>query len=133
MSTFHAYVKSDRVPTVNDVIRALNSRGFIVGLEGDPEAPLTSSGDTLAVTVGEEQFTIGFGADTDAAFQALAGAEHASPDTYREVLRLTDLRLRFTCEGAGEAWARDMARNVALLSCGAFENPSSGALLHYGR
>jgi hypothetical protein len=133
MSTFHAYVKSDRVPTINDLIRALNSRGFIVGLEGDPEAPLTDAGDALAVTVGDEQFTIGFGTDADASFQALAGTEHAAPDTFREVLRLTDVRMRFTAEGTGETWARDMARNVALLSCGAFENPHNGTLLHYGR
>ena len=55
------------------------------------------------------------------------------PSVVRQIVKNTDTRLTFTGEGDGEAWARDIARAVGLLACGAFANPTKGKLINFGR
>ena len=56
--------------------------------------------------------------------------EHYDQGTYKEVLRQMEMRLSF--EGDAN-WCRELARTVALLGAGAFENPGNQKLLFYGR
>ena len=68
----------------------------------------------------------------DGGFDALRAGlgEHYDQGTYKEVLRQMEMRLSF--EGDAN-WCRELARTVALLGAGAFENPGNQKLLFYGR
>lgn len=124
-STFFAFVRRDRLPTAAQVSRALSSRGDRVALR--TEAGLDQVGGTLGLDVNGTAVSVGWQVAAAAALAADASGELGP------VLRNSDLRISVSGEGAeGERWAREVARGVALLGVGAFQNGASGTLLFYG-
>lgn len=124
-----AFVTRSKLPPTAELVRAMSSRGFLVEL--DTEQTFAELSGKLPVKVD--------GADVDVSV-AVAPVDPASmpeadvdPQVVRQVVKNTDTRITFTGEGAGEAWARDIARAVGLLACGAFANPAQGKLINYGR
>ena len=135
-STYIAYVPRKRLPTPAELNRALSSRGTRVKLvdEGSledltGELSVRIDGNAVPITVEVSELS----GDAVAAERAqLEAAGDAESEKRLTVLKTTELRFSFAAEGDGAAWARDIARGLALLSCGAFENPADGRLLHFG-
>lgn len=132
-AVFHAYVRNDLLPSVADITRAMSSRGFKVEIP-EVEAFAADTAQALPVKVDAQDVPVSFQflSDKDGGFDALRSgiAEHYDQGTYKEVLRQMELRLSF--EGDAN-WCRELARTVALLGAGAYENPSNQKLLFYGR
>lgn len=131
--TFHAYVRRDELPPVSEIVRAMSSRGWRVSISG-VETLAEASDGALPVQIDDQDTAITFKRleDGKGEFDALRSElpQHFDQETYKEVLRQMELRLSFTGDAV---WAREMARSVALLSAGAFENPQDNKLLFYGR
>ena len=130
---FHAFLKSDKQPTVAELSRALSSRGFAFSFSGDTalnertDLGLTVDGNAHAVTV----TTIEAGTP---AWAELASGAHDRPDgeTLLKVIKNCNRRITFSADGEAATWARDVARGASLLAVGAFENVQKGSLLFYG-
>lgn len=135
-STYIAYVPRKRLPTPAELNRALSSRGVRVKVaeEGSLDAlggdlSVRIDGNPVPITV-EVSELVG---DAIAAERAkLEAAGDAESEKRLTVLKTTELRFSFVGDGDNATWARDIARGLALLSCGAFENPADGRLLHFG-
>ena len=124
-----AFVTRSKLPSTAELVRAMSSRGFLV--EVDTEQSFADLSGKVPVKVD--------GADVDVSV-SVAAVDAASmpeadvdPQVVRQVLKNTDTRITFMGEGSGEAWARDIARAVGLLACGAFANPAQGRLINFGR
>lgn len=124
-----AFVTRSKLPPTAELVRAMSSRGFLVELDTEQsfaemsgKVPVTIDGTAVDVAVSV--------ATVDPASMPAADVD---PSVVRQVVKNTDTRITFTGEGAGEAWARDIARAVGLLACGAFANPSKGKLINFGR
>ena len=124
-----AFVTRSKLPSTAELVRAMSSRGFRV--EVDTEQSFADLSGKVPVKVD--------GADVDVSV-SVAAVDAASmpeadvdPQVVRQVVKNTDTRITFTGEGSGEAWARDIARAVGLLACGAFANPAQGRLINFGR
>ena len=124
-----AFVTRSKLPPTAELVRAMSSRGFLVELDTEQsfaemsgKVPVTIDGTAVDVAVSV--------ATVDPASMPAADVD---PSVARQVVKNTDTRITFTGEGAGEAWARDIARAVGLLACGAFANPSKGKLINFGR
>ncbi|HJN77610.1 MAG TPA: hypothetical protein QGF58_27065 [Myxococcota bacterium] len=124
MSTYAAFVRKNRLPSTSVIKRALSSRGWAV--EIDTEHTLDELSGKLPLRVDDEPIEVAiecstdFGRDTDS-------------DVWAAVHKLTDVRIRFTGDGQGARWARDIARGVALLACGAYLADGAEEPIHYGR
>ena len=135
-STYIAYVPRKRLPTPAELNRALSSRGTRVKLvdEGSledltGELSVRIDGNAVPITVEVSELS----GDAVAAERAqLEAAGDAESEKRLTVLKTTELRFSFVGDGDNATWARDIARGLALLSCGAFENPADGRLLHFG-
>lgn len=132
-AVFHAYVRNDLLPSVAEITRAMSSRGFKVEIP-EVEAFASDTATDLPVKIDAEDIPVKFQfiSSKDGGFDALRAGlgEHYDQGTYKEVLRQMELRLTF--EGDAN-WCRELARTVALLGAGAYENPGQQKLLFYGR
>lgn len=135
-TTFVAYVPRKRMPSVAELNRAMSSRGFRVKL--DSESPLESLGGDLPLKVDGETVPVQLaisalqGPEVDAERERLEAAGDADSEKRLTVYKTTDVRFAFSADDANAGWARDTARALALLACGAFENMADGKLLHFG-
>lgn len=124
-----AFVTRSKLPPTEALVRAMCSRGFLVEL--DTEQPFAELSGKLPVKID------GAAVDVSVAVGAVEAASmpdaDVDPSVVRQIVKNTDTRLTFTGAGDGEAWARDIARAVGLLACGAFANPSTGKLINFGR
>ncbi len=122
---FHAFVNRDKMPPTAEVCRALASRGLRVGF--DTSVDLTNPGGPLQVTLDGETVAVSVEARPTAGMTA-------DDEALRAVLKAFDLRLTFSSdEVAAGSWPREIARTLALLAMGAYENPQSDLVLHFGR
>ena len=132
-AVFHAYVRNDLLPSVAEITRAMSSRGFKVEIP-EVEALGSDTAAELPVKVDAQDVSVKFQyvSAKDGGFDALRAGlgEHYDQGTYKEVLRQMEMRLSF--EGDAN-WCRELARTVALLGAGAYENPGNQKLLFYGR
>ena len=128
-SSYSAFVPSRNLPDNGKISRALSSRGWAVQL---PESPaITEASGSFAIQVDGSTVELTVGVDS---VNSLPDTEVASlGDHAAKVVKTTDLRIRLT--GADETstrWSRDIARGLALLALGAFQDPESGKTLHFG-
>ena len=135
-ATYIAYVPRKRLPTPAELNRAMSSRGTRVQV---PDAgALDALGGTVQVAIDGAPVSVGvqveeLKGDALAAQQAeLEQQGDEAAEARLTVLKTTDIKFTFQGEGDSASWARDLARGLALLSCGAFENPADGHLLHFG-
>jgi hypothetical protein len=133
---YSAYVPRTRLPSANELIRAMSSRGFRVDLHTDKTLDQLGGSVTLQVNGAPVpvNLVVGEVAESPLAGQRAALESGDVPDAEKKltVLKTTDIHFVFEGEGPGEVWARELARSLALLSCGAFENAQKGSLLHFG-
>ena len=135
MATFSAYVNEQQEATISEVIRAMSSRGWRVDITG--EEPLHARSGALSITVEDEPVTIELSVlstkEGELAEQANALASAGDPNSVMlRVLKKTDYRISFVGgDEKGEFWSRVLARNLAILSVGAFESSVTGKLLYY--
>jgi hypothetical protein len=130
---FHAFLKSDKQPSLEALARALSSRGFSFAFSG--EAALNER-DDLGLSVDGTAHTVQV-STVDAgspAWAELAAGAHDRPngETLLKVLKNSNRRITFSAEGDASSWARDVARGASLLAVGAFENVEAGTLIFYG-
>ena len=124
-----AFVTRSKLPPTAELVRAMCSRGFLVEL--DTEQSFAELSGKLPVKVDGAAVDVSLAVGTvDPASMPEADVD---PSVVRQIVKNTDTRLVFTGEGEGEAWARDIARAVGLLACGAFANPAQGRLINFGR
>ena len=126
---FIAYVSRSKLPSTAELVRAMCSRGFLVEIESD--AALTELAGRLPLRVDGAEIGVELAVGPVEA-GAVGGAE-TDPQVARQVVKNTDLKLGFTGVDGADRWARDIARTVGLLACGAFANTGSGKLINYGR
>ncbi len=127
---FIAFVRKSKMPAPAELARAMSSRGWLV--EIDSEAALDQIGDTLPLKIDGNPVPLALQVGP-VGEDALAGVEADESDA-RLVRKNTDLRVVFA--GKDEAsgkWARDTARALGLLACGAFANTESGKLVNFAR
>jgi hypothetical protein len=130
MSTqFIAFVAKGKLPPTSELTRAMSSRGWAVVL--DTEQPLAELGGTLSFQIDGEKVPVEM-AIAPAGKDGIAEAD-ADAQVVASVLKNTDTRLVFSGEGESGRWAREAARTVGLLSCGAFVNPEARKLINFGR
>lgn len=122
MATYAAFVKKDKLPPTSEVTRAMSSRGWAVVI--DSEATLDTLSGPLPIKVDDAPVAISLETSTEISGEGEAWAT---------VAKLTDVKLAFTAEGDAAGWARDMARGVALLACGAYLADGQDTPIHYGR
>ncbi len=133
-SEFHAYLKSNKMPPIDKIARALSSRGWVFDFSGDKS--LVERKGNLGLTVDGRAM----GVDVKIADAASptwkelmdAAQTRGDGETLIKVLQNTDLRITFTADGDASTYARDVCRASALLALGAFENPEQGKLIYYG-
>ena len=128
-----AYVPRKRLPSAAELNRALSSRGWRVSVK--TEAPLDQLSGAVPFDVDDGSVELNVEVATPSADEVAAQrAEYEAAGDDESLKRSTVLKttdIRFTFSG-DERWAREVARGLALLSCGAFENPAEGRLLHFG-
>lgn len=122
MATYTAYVKKDKLPPTAEITRALSSRGWAVTI--DSESALDELSGPLPVKVDDAPVAISL--DT-------AGGVEGDGPAWNTVRKLTDVKLAFSAEGDAASWARDMARGIALLACGAYLADGQDTPIHFGR
>jgi hypothetical protein len=124
-----AFVTRSKLPSTAELARAMSSRGFTV--EVDTEQSFAELSGKVPVSIDGAAVDVSVAvAPVDPASMPEADVD---PQVVRQVVKNTDTRITFTGEGTGEAWARDIARAVGLLACGAFANPAQGKLINFGR
>jgi hypothetical protein len=134
-AVFSAYVNKANLTTVESVIRAMSSRGWRVDIESSDPMHLWSGpleikidGEPIAIEVSVSETDKGELAERR---KALEVADDPNATLLR-VLKKTDFRINFAGgDQKGEFWSRVLARNVAILSVGAFESSVTGKLLYY--
>lgn len=130
---FFAYVPRKRLPTVEELNRAMSSRGWRVEIKSD--SPLDQLSGAVPLEVDDAKVDLTVSVETPDASEVAAQRDQLEAAGDEEslkrstVLKTTDIRFTFSGD---EKWARDVARGLALLACGAFENPADGRLLHFG-
>jgi hypothetical protein len=135
MATFSAYVNEQHEASISEVLRAMSSRGWRVDIAG--EEPLHARTGALAITIENEPVTIELSVlstkEGELAEQAAALASGGDlNNTMLRVLKKTDYRISFVgSDEKGDFWSRVLARNLAILSVGAFESSVTGKLLYY--
>lgn len=122
MATYTAYVKKDKLPPTAEITRALSSRGWAVVI--DSESALDSLSGPLPLTVDDAPVSVQLDATGEIAGEG---------DAWKAVRKLTDVKLSFTADGDDAGWARDLARGVALLACGAYLADGQETPIHFGR
>lgn len=126
---FRAYVPSRNLPDNAQIGRALSSRGWAIEL---PESPaLSEASGTFTIQVDGAPVELNVGTD---AVSGLPDSDVAElGDKAAKVVKTTDVRISFSgSDENAERWSRDVARGVALLALGCFQDPSSGKTLHFG-
>ena len=135
-STYIAYVPRKRLPTPAQLNRALSSRGVRVKMAED--ATLDAQSGVVSVSIDGVALNLQIdiseltGAAIDAERAKLEAAGDEESEKRLTVLKTTNIRFAIGGDDDTGKWAREIARGLALLSCGAFENPASGSLLHFG-
>lgn len=127
---FIAFVRKSKMPPASELARAMSSRGWLV--EIDSEAALDEIGGSFPLKIDGNPvpLTLSVGPVGD---DALEGVNADEVDA-RLVRKNTDLRFAFSAEDdANGKWARDTARALGLLACGAFANGSTGNLVNYAK
>lgn len=124
-----AFVTRSKLPPTAELVRAMCSRGFLVEVDTDESFAELSGKLPVKIDGASVDVSVSVGA-VDPASMPEADID---PSVVRQVVKNTDTRITFTGEGEGESWARDIARAVGLLACGAFANPSQGKLINFGR
>jgi len=134
MSTeFHTFLKSDKQPSIDDLARALSSRGYSFVFSG--ESAIHERSDLgLTVDGTAQSVSVSFIDAGSPAWSDLAASAHDRPDgeTLLKVLKNSNRRITLSADGDATSWARDVARGVSLLAVGAFENTERGSLIFYG-
>ncbi len=135
MVEFHVFYKKGALPPVPELNRAMSSRGFAIELQGD--APPHERGEDLGLTVDGKPVAVSVSL-TDAQAPEWAALRAAAADAVDGAARLSvlkncDVRLTLKADGDDARWARDVARNVGLLACGAYENLSASRFINFGR
>ncbi len=135
MAEFHVFYKKSALPPLAEINRAMCSRGFVIELQGDA-APHERT--DLALQVDGKPVPASVSA-VDASSPTWAELRAAALDSEQGAARLSvlkncDVRVTLRTDDAdGAKWVRDVARNMGLLSCGAYENPSASKFINYGR
>ncbi len=124
MPEYSAFVRTDRLPSTADVLRALSSRGWALELDGD-DALSARSGE-LGLTIDGQPVPVQISVDTD-------DLGLGEGEAWTAVAKASDVRLRFSSDHEGGRWARDVARGVALLAMGAYLADGADAPIHFGR
>ncbi|MEC7948011.1 MAG: hypothetical protein VX265_10610 [Myxococcota bacterium] len=124
-----AFVTRSKLPPTSDLVRAMCSRGFLVEVDTEEsfaelsgKVPVRVDGEALDISVEVGPVEPGAMPEAD-----------VDPSVVRQVVKNTDTRITFKADGASAGWARDLARAVGLLACGAFANPAEGKLINFGR
>lgn len=128
-SQYIAFVSKAKLPPTSELTRAMSSRGWVVAL--DTEQPIHELGDTIPFQIDGEKIAVGM-AVAPAGQDGIAEAD-ADAEVVASILKNTDTRLVFSGEGESARWAREVARTVGLLACGAFVNPEARKLINFGR
>ena len=128
-STFRAYVPTRNLPENAGISRALSSRGWAIQLPDSPA--LAEASGTFTIQVDGSPVELSVGVD---AVSSLPEADVAAlGDSAAKVVKTTDVRISFSGSDANSTrWSRDVARGVALLALGCFQDPTSGKTLHFG-
>jgi hypothetical protein len=134
MAEFYVFYKKGSVPPVEELNRAMSSRGIVFEIQG--ETPIHER-SALKLQVDGADVPVSVSV-VDAAApdwnEMRSQAQELEDGAARlSVLKNCDVRISLTAEGEAGSWARDVARNVSLLACGAFENPSNGKFINFGR
>ena len=131
---FHAYMKSNKLPTPEALTRALCSRGWTFTISGEQALDERSGDLGLSVDGTEQAVSVSSVAIGTPAWKALAdgAGDREDGEDFIKVLKNTNVRLTFAAEGDAEKWARDVCRGAALLAVGAYENAGAGKLIYYG-
>jgi len=124
MPTYVAFVRKTKLPPTSEIKRALSSRGWAV--EIDTEHTLDQLSGKLPLRIDDEPVEVAIECATDF-------APPADSESWRAVRKLTDVKIAFSAEDGAENWARDIARGVALLACGAYLPDGAAEPIHYGR
>ena len=131
-TTFVAYVPHG-LPSVAELNWAMSSR---LPREARQRAPRTSAVTSPSRSRRDGPVATGHlrpqGPGVDAERERLEAAGDADSEKRLTVYKTTDVRFAFSADDANAGWARDTARALALLACGAFENTADGKLLHFG-
>jgi hypothetical protein len=128
-STYRAFVPTRNLPANGEISRAMSSRGWAVVL---PESPtLAEASGSFTIKVDGNPVELSVGVD---AVSSLADADTAElGEIAAKVVKTTDVRISFSgTDEDSKRWSRDVARSVALLALGAFQDPDSGKTLHFG-
>lgn len=131
---FHAYLKSDKLPSPETLTRALCSRGWTFTISGDDALDQRAGDLGLTVDGTSHAVAVSSTAAGTPAWKALAdgAGDRENGEELLKVLKNTNLRLTFSADGDAEKWARDVCRGAALLAVGAYENTGTGKLIFYG-
>ena len=122
MATYAAFVKKDKLPSTAEITRALSSRGWAVVI--DSETTLDALSGPLPIKIDDAPVAISLETSNEIGGEGQAWAT---------VAKLTDVKLAFSADGDAAEWARDLARGIALLTCGAFLADGQSEPIHYGR
>ena len=128
-STFRAFVPSRNLPDNAQIGRALSSRGWAIELPESPALAEASGPFTIQVDGQPVELNVGIDAVSGLAESDVAelGAKAA------KIVKTTDVRISFSgSDDNAERWSRDVARGVALLALGCFQDTQAGKTLHFG-
>ena len=131
---FHAYLKADKIPSPDTLIRALCSRGWTFSIAGEQALDERSGDLGLSVDGTDHAVAVSSLEAGTPAWKALAASagDREDGEEFAKVLKNTNMRLTFAADGDAEKWARDVCRGAALLAVGAYENAGTGKLIYYG-
>lgn len=124
MPTYVAFVRKTKLPPTSEIKRALSSRGWAV--EIDTEHTLDELSGKLPLRIDDQPVEVSIECATD--YGQLAESE-----AWRQVRKLTDVKISLSAGADNAQWARDIARGVALLACGAYLADGAEEPIHYGR
>jgi hypothetical protein len=127
-STYRAYIPTRNIPDNAEISRAMSSRGWAVELPESPSIAEANGSFTIQVDGSPVELSIGV-----ADVSSLADADVARlGDKATKVVKTTDVQISLSGSDENSTrWSRDVARSVALLALGAFQDPS-GTTLHFG-
>lgn len=124
MPTYVAFVRKNRLPPTPEIKRALSSRGWAV--EIDTESTIDQLSGKLPLRIDDVPVEVAIECATDY-------GELAEGASWAAVRKLTDVKISLSGQDDGARWARDIARGVALLACGAYLADGAEEPIHYGR
>jgi hypothetical protein len=128
-STYSAFVPTRNLPDNAKISQVLSSRGWSIQL---PESPaLAQASGSFTIQIDGSPVVLSIGVDD---VSGLAEADVAGlGDVAAKVVKTTDVRISFSGSDENSTrWSRDVARGVALLALGAFQDPGAGKTLHFG-